>query len=93
MLSDFDIQKISSAIVERLTDDDKFISRVSMMMEKRSKRLVNSTRAAEILGVNRKTVCEIAPFIGGMKGEGKSAHWMFEENGLVERYVAYKNRN
>ena len=90
MLSDYDIQRISSSILEKLTDDDKFISRVSKMMEKRSKRLVNSSRAAEILGVNRKTVCEIAPFLGGIRGNGQSAHWMFPEEGLVERYLEYK---
>ena len=93
MLTDFDIQRISASIVDNLVNNDKFISRVSKMMEKHNKRLINSSRAAEILGVNRKTVCEIAPFLNGMKGEGKSAHWMFEENGLVERYMAYKNRN
>jgi hypothetical protein len=53
--------------------------------------LVNSSRAAEILGVTRKTVCEIAPFLGGVRGGGQSAHWMFEEDGLIERYIEYKN--
>lgn len=90
MLSDFDIMKLSSSIIDNLVNNDKFISRVAMIMEKRSKRLVNSTRAAEILGVNRKTVCEIAPFLGGVRGNGQSAHWMFPEEGLVERYLEYK---
>ena len=91
MLTDFDIQKLSISIVDNLVNNDKFISRVAKMMEKRSKRLVNSSRAAEILGVTRKTVCEIAPFIGGIRGKGQSAHWMFEEDGLIERYIEYKN--
>jgi hypothetical protein len=91
MLTDFDIQKLSISIVDNLVNNDKFISRVAKMMEKRSKRLVNSSRAAEILGVTRKTICEIAPFIGGIRGKGQSAHWMFEEDGLIERYIEYKN--
>ena len=90
-MTDFDIQKLSISIVDNLVNNDKFISRVAKMMEKRSKRLVNSSRAAEILGVTRKTVCEIAPFIGGIRGKGQSAHWMFEEDGLIERYIEYKN--
>lgn len=90
-MTDFDIQKLSISIVDNLVNNDKFISRVAKMMEKRSKRLVNSSRAAEILGVTRKTVCEIAPFIGGIRGNGQSAHWMFEEDGLIERYIEYKN--
>ena len=90
-MTDFDIQKLSISIVDNLVNNDKFISRVAKMMEKRSKRLVNSSRAAEILGVTRKTVCEIAPLIGGIRGKGQSAHWMFEEDGLIERYIEYKN--
>lgn len=90
-MTDFDIQKLSISIVDNLVNNDKFISRVAKMMEKRSKRLVNSSRAAEILGVTRKTVCEIAPFIGGIRGKGQSAHWMFDEDGLIERYIEYKN--
>lgn len=90
-MTEFDIQKLSISIVDNLVNNDKFISRVAKMMEKRSKRLVNSSRAAEILGVTRKTVCEIAPFIGGIRGKGQSAHWMFEEDGLIERYIEYKN--
>jgi len=93
MLSNYDIERISKSIVDNLVNNDKFISRVAKLMDKQSRKLVNTRRAAEILGINRKTVCEIAPFLNGMKGEGKSAHWMFEENGLVERYMAYKNQN
>ena len=90
MLSDYDIEKISAMIVRKLTTDDKFMSRMSKMLSKQKGNLINSTRAAEILGVNRKTVCEIAPFLGGVRGNGQSAHWMFPEEGLVERYLEYK---
>jgi hypothetical protein len=92
MLSDYDIEKISAMIVRKLTTDDKFMSRMSKMLSKQKGNLINSTRAAEILGVNRKTVCEIAPFLGGIRGSGQSAHWMFPEEGLVERYLEYKEK-
>ena len=92
MLTDYDIQRLSAAIVDNLTNNDKFIGNVSRMLDRRSKGLVGASRAAEILGLNRKTVCDIAPFIGGIKGKGKSAHWMFHEEGLVDRYIAYKNQ-
>jgi hypothetical protein len=92
MLTNYDIEKISAMIVRKLTTDDKFMSRMSKMLSKQKGNLINSARAAEILGVNRKTVCEIAPFIGGVKGKGKSSHWMFPQEGLIERYVEYKNQ-
>ena len=92
MLSDYDIQRLSAAIVDNLTNNDKFISRISRQLEKKGRKLIGSSRAAEILGVTRKTVSEIAPFIGGFKGKGKSAHWMFPEEGLIERYMEYKNK-
>ena len=89
-LTDYDIQRISSAIVDKLTSDEKFISMVSKCIDKKNKKLVGSSRAAEILGVTRKTVCEIAEHLGGIRGNGQSAHWVFPENTLVERYIRYK---
>ena len=91
MLTDFDIQKLSISIVDNLMNNEKFISRIAKSLGKK-KTLVNTRRASEILGVTRKTVCEIAPFIGGIRGKGQSAHWMFEEDGLIERYIEYKNK-
>ena len=91
MLTDFDVQRISSMVVENLVNNEKFISRIAKSLGKK-KTLVNTRRASEILGVTRKTVCEIAPFIGGIRGKGQSAHWMFEEDGLIERYIEYKNK-
>ena len=90
MLTDYEIQKISVAIVENLVDNDKFIKRIAKAMQKDSKKLIGSTQAAKLLGVTRKTVCEIAPYIGGIRGKGESAHWMFHEGGLVDRYLRYK---
>ena len=91
MLTDYDIQRISAAIVNNLVNDDRFMKRVAKLMPKRTK-MLNSRQAAELLGITRKTVCEIAPLIGGMKGDGRSSHWMFPEEGLVEKYTEYKNR-
>lgn len=90
MLTDYEIQRISAAIVENLVDNDKFIKRIAKAMQKESKNLIGSTQAAKLLGVTRKTVCEIAPYIGGIRGKGESAHWMFHEDGLVDRYLRYK---
>jgi len=90
MLTDFDIQKLSISIVDKLANNDKFISRISKCLEKRSRKLVGARQAAEILGITRKTVCEIAPFLGGIKGKGDKAHWSFPEDGLIEKYIEYK---
>ena len=90
MLTDYEIQRISAAIVENLVDNDKFIKRIAKAMQKESKNLIGSSKAARILGVTRKTVCVIAPYIGGKRGKGDSAHWLFDEEGLVERYLKYK---
>lgn len=91
MLSDYDIQRLSSAIVAKLTTDDKFISKIAKSVDNKNEKLVNASRAAEILGITRKTVCQIAEYLGGIKGDGKSSHWVFKEDGLVDRYIEYKN--
>lgn len=90
MLTNYDINRLSSAIVEKLVNDEKFIRRMVGQMPKR-KNMVSSSVAASILGVTRKTVCTIAEQLGGVRGTGKSAHWMFQEEGLIERYIDYKN--
>ena len=89
MLTDYDIQRISAAIVDRLVSNEKFMKRMAKLMP-RQQRMVNSTQAAKILGINRKSVCEIAEQLGGVRANGKSAHWMFVENELVDRYKTYK---
>jgi len=89
MLTEYDIQKIASSVVRLLSEDEKFMRRMAKLMPKQQ-RMVNSTKAAKILGINRKTVCEIAEHLGGIRANGKSAHWMFVEDGLIERYRNYK---
>lgn len=92
MLTDYDVSRLAAAIVAKLTTDERFINKIIKSVERKDHKLVNARRAAEILGINRKTVCEIGSYLGGVKGEGKSAHWMFIEDGLVERYIKYKNK-
>ncbi len=51
----------------------------------------NTAKVAELLGVTRKTVCLIAPYIGGIKvGHGNKAHWLFPLDEVAERYISYK---
>ena len=89
MLTEYDIQRLSTAIVDNLVNNDKFMQRIAKQMPRRQK-MVSSSVAASILGITRKSVCEIAQNLGGIRGEGRSAHWMFPEEGLIERYLTYK---
>ena len=88
-LTDYDIQRISAAIVNNLVNDERFMQRVAKLMPRR-KKMLNSRQAAEMLGITRKTVCEIAEQIGGERAANNSSHWMFEEEGLIDRYRKYK---
>ena len=89
MLTDFDVQRLSDAIVKKLVSDEKFMKRMAKLMPSQQ-RMVNSTQAAKILGINRKSVCEIAEHLGGTRTNSKSAHWMFPESELIEKYKTYK---
>lgn len=92
MLTDYDIQRLSSAIVDNLVNNEKFIRRVAKILPK-EKRMGNTTQAAKILGVTRKTVCEIAPYIGGIKmGSDHKAHWIFPLDEVAENYITYKQK-
>ena len=91
-MTDFEIQKTAKAVVDMLLNDDRFISRMEKLANRRGSRMLKSSQAAELLGVSRKTICMIAEEIGGIRGDGNSAHWMFEEAGLKERYTEYKTR-
>lgn len=91
MLTDYDIQRISAAVVNNLVNNDRFMQRMARLMPRKN-RLLNSRQAAELLGITRKTVCEIAEHLGGIRGKGESAHWMFDEDGLKERFKEYKTK-
>lgn len=89
MITDYDIQRISSAIVDKLVNDERFIRRMAKVMPKQE-RMLGTHQVSKILNLSRKTVCKIASQLGGMKGEGLNAKWIFPEQGLVERYKQYK---
>lgn len=91
-LSEYDIQRIASEIVVRLTADERFARTMAKMLPK-ADRLLTSTQAANLCGTSRKYVCQNADKLGGFRGSGTSAHWMFRENGLVERFAALKLEN
>lgn len=90
MLTVIDIENIATAVVDRLMADDRF-TKLTAGLKPARRTLVSSRKAASMLGISRKSVCEIAEQIGGIRGKGKSAHWMFVEDGLVERYMEYIN--
>ena len=93
MLTEYDIQRLSTAICDKLCNDDKFARRMAKLMQRdKSRRMVNSTRAASILGISRKSVCQIAESLGGIRGKGESAHWLFPEATLTELYLRYKKQ-
>jgi len=91
MLTDYDIQRLSTAIVENLVNNESFMNKMAKVMPRKPK-MISSSQAARILGITRKTVCEIAPLLGGVKGEGKQAHWMFPEEGLTDKFIKYRQR-
>ena len=91
-MTEYEIQKTARAVVDMLLNDDRFIRRMEKLLPQRSSRMLNSSKAASLLGISRKTICMIAEEIGGIRGDGNRAHWMFEEAGLKERYTEYKTR-
>lgn len=87
MMTDYDIQRLSAAIVDRLTRDERFVKRVVKAMPKEEK-LLTSRQAAQILGVSRYTVVKNAERLGGIRmGDHDRAHWVFPEEGLIDRYL------
>ena len=91
MLSQYDISRIAAAVVERLVDDEKFIARISRTTKKENGRLLTSSQAAELLGISRGYVCDLASQLGGIRrGSGQRARWMFPENGLQEKFKTAK---
>ena len=89
MMTDYDISRIAASIVDRLVNDDKFITRVAKVVKsKKGGRMLNSKQAADLLGITRGYVCDIAPQLGGVRrGDDKQrAKWYFPEDGLIERF-------
>lgn len=91
-MTEYDIQKTAKAVVDLLLSDDRFINRIIKASPRKGSRMLNSSKAAEILGISAYTIRHIAPYIGGIKkGDGQRDKWAFEEEGLKERYLEYLN--
>lgn len=92
MLTDYDIQRLSTAIVDNLLTDERFIKKMAKTIPK-EKRMGNTTQVARLLGISRKRVCDLAPHIGGIRmGNTNSAHWMFPLDEVIENYITYMQR-
>ena len=91
-MTEYDVQRISQAVVSLLLNDDRFIRRMERLTPKRKGAMLNSRQAASVLGISQYTLRKVAPYIGGIKkGEGQRDKWAFEEEGLKERYLEYIN--
>ena len=89
-MTEYEIQRTARAVVDLLLSDDRFISRIVKASPRKSSRMLNSSKAAAILGISAYTIRHIAPYIGGIKkGDGQRDKWAFEEEGLKDRYLDY----
>ena len=91
-MTEYDIQRTAKAVVDLLLADDRFTRRMEKLTSRNRTRMVNSSKAADLLGISTDTLRDIAPYIGGIKkGSGQRSKWAFEENGLRDRYLEYMN--
>ena len=89
MMTEYEMQRIAKLIVSGLVNDDRFLAKVAKMMPKRNRALKVKDVAA-ILGISVWTVRDIAKELGGTrKGDERRGQWVFEEDGLIERYQEY----
>ena len=89
MLTEYEMSRMAKLIVNGLVNDDRFMAKVAKLVPKRNK-VLRVKDVADLLGVSVWTVRDIAPQLGGTrKGDEKRGQWVFEENGLVERYQEY----
>ena len=89
-LSEYDIQRIATAIATKLLCDESFLSTVKKTIP-RERRMLTTSQAAKMLGLSRKTICEIAPYLGGIRGKGKYSRWVIPEEGLADKYADFKS--
>jgi len=92
MLTDYDIQRISAAVADRLLNDERVIKRMVRYLPKK-KRLLTTSQAAAVLGISTYTVRRLAERLGGVHRPGKDGRgrWMFDEATLVENYLKIKD--
>lgn len=89
MMTEYEMQRMAKLIVSGLVNDDRFMAKVARMVPKRN-RALRVKDVANILGVSVWTVRDIAAELGGTrKGDEKRGQWVFEEEGLIERYQEY----
>lgn len=80
---------MATLIVRGLVSDDRFVAKVARMTPKKN-RTLRVKDVADILGISVWTVRDIANELGGTrKGNDKQGQWVFEEDGLIERYQEY----
>lgn len=84
-MTDYEIRKLSAAIIDGLVNEDRFIRRILKYMPKQDK-LMNASQAAELLGVSRSTVIRNAERLGGQKNSA-NGRWMFHQSNLIEKYT------
>lgn len=87
-MTDYDIQRISAAVVERLLSDERILARVAKHA-KACEKLLNTQQAAAVLGVSPFTVRRLAKELGGIQGQ--HGRWKFPESTLVQNYLNFKN--
>ena len=93
-MTEYEIQRTARAVVDMLLNDDRFIRRMEKLSPRRGSRMLNSSKAAELLGISADTLRNIAPYIGGIKkGSDQRSKWTFEEEGLKDRYLDYINNS
>ena len=73
-MTDYEIRRLSRAIVEELLADDRFIARVAEKAPKAG-RMMPASEAARMLGVSKWTVIRMAGQLGGEKRE--NGRWYF----------------
>lgn len=87
-MTDYEIKRIAREVVKLLLDDDRFTSSIGKTCQNEG--MVNSRKAAEILGVSQYTLRSIAPYIGGIKkGSDRRQHWCFDTKNLLSNYKKY----
>ena len=85
MLTDYDMRRIEMLL------EEVFDRHSGKPVPSRPPRLLTSSQAAERLGLSRGYVCDMAEKLGGKrKGDSKKGHWVFQEDILIEKYMALK---
>ena len=84
-LSEYDIKRISSSIVETLVTDERFMRRVSAMTPQ-LRQLVSLSAAAELLGVSCSWMAHHIDGFRTIKGTAKNAPYKFDTQTLYEDY-------